>query len=186
MLIACLGWGSLVWAPQKLPVRGKWFTDGPFLPIEFARQSSDGRMTLVLVPDTFPQVRSLWKPMSVANLKEARKALGMRECQRHAKPESCVDYWPRGSRNRYVARRIGRWAKGLQIDAVVWTNLPPKFNDEEKRIPTAEEVVTYLRGLQGEKREKAERYVRMTPKQIDTEYRRIIEAQLGWTPQNPI
>ena len=186
MLIACLGWGSLISDPQKLPVRGKWFEDGPFLPIEFARKSSGGRITLVLMPHTSPLVRSLWVPMSVGNLREARKALGVRECPRSEKPESCVDYWPRGSRNRYVARRIGRWAKELQIDAVVWTNLRPEFNDEEKRIPTAEEVVTYLRGLQGETRENAERYIRMTPRQIDTEYRRRIEAELGWSPLSPI
>jgi hypothetical protein len=68
----------------------------------------------------------------------------------------------------------------------VWTNLPPKFNDEDKRIPTAEEAVTYLRGLQGEKREKAEQYIRMAPKQVDTDYRRRIHVELGWCCQSPV
>jgi hypothetical protein len=65
MLIACLGWGSLVWDPRELPVRGTWLTNGPFLPIEFARESSDGRITLVLVPDTIAVAQSLWASMSI-------------------------------------------------------------------------------------------------------------------------
>lgn len=186
MLITCLGWGSLVWDPRQLPVRGTWFTDGPFLPIEFARQSLNGRMTLVLAPKTFPLVRSLWKPMSVATLNEARSALGMCECPKNEEPKSCVDYWPRGCKKKFVARQVGEWAKGLQVDAVVWTNLAPKFNDEDNRIPTAEEVVTYLRGLQGEKRKKAEEYIRWTPRQVDTQYRKAIEAEIGWTPVGQI
>lgn len=180
-MIACLGWGSLVWDPRELPTRGEWFVDGPFLPIEFARQSSDGRVTLVLVPKSFAVVRCLWKPMAVSSLREARKALGLRECRHSSKPEECVDCWPRGTKNRLAAGAIGQWARMQHIEAVIWTNLSPKFGDDDKRLPTGPEVVAYLRGLQDEKREKAEQYVRRAPKQIDTEYRRLIERELGWT-----
>jgi hypothetical protein len=186
MLIACLGWGSLVWDPRDLSVRGNWFTDGPFLPIEFSRQSSNGRMTLVLMPTTFPSVRSLWKPISAVNLAAACKTLGKRECPDRTKPENCVDYWPSGSRNRYVSRQVGKWAKGLQIDAVVWTNLPPRFRGEDHLIPSAQEVVTYLRGLHGQERKQAKRYIQMTPKQIDTDYRRAIASKLKWDCLSPI
>ncbi len=78
MVIACLGWGSLIWDPRELPVQDKWFQDGPVLRLEFARQSSDDRLTLVLLP-TGTEVRSLWAPFSVADITEAQKALGKRE-----------------------------------------------------------------------------------------------------------
>jgi len=64
----------------------------------------------------------------------------------------------------------------------VWTNLPPKFNRADERIPTAKEVLAYLGKLRDEERENAKEYVRRAPRQIDTEYRRAFEKELGWTP----
>ena len=180
-LIACLGWGSLVWDPRELPVRGKWFRDGPFLPIEFARESDDGRMTLVFVSDTFPLVRSLWALMSTTNLARAREALRSREGVLKKNAERHIAHWSGGKVESPVVRRIAEWSKGLKIGTVIWTNLPPKFHKDE-RVPSVDEVVAHLDSLPHEKRKNAERYVRMTPRQIDTNYRRIIQARLGWTP----
>ncbi len=180
-LIACLGWGSLVWDPGDLPIRGKWFCDGPLLPIEFARKSSDERITLVLVPDTFPLVRSLWAPMSISDLNEAREALCKREGIPEKNEKKDIAHWRKGEQAEGVAQRIGRWAEALGLEAVVWTNLPPKFN-KKVEAPASDEVIAHIAGLAHEKRKHAERYIRMTPRQIDTDYRRIIEAKLGWTP----
>jgi hypothetical protein len=67
------------------------------------------------------------------------------------------------------------------IEAVVWTALPPKFNERNGYAATAGEVVARLDGLEAEERKAAEEYLRRTPSHIDTPYRRLIEAQLGWT-----
>lgn len=63
MKIVCLGWGSLVWDPKELLIDGHWNTDGPLLPIEFCRQSQDGRLTLVIDPQSEP-LQMLWSVMT--------------------------------------------------------------------------------------------------------------------------
>lgn len=186
MLVACLGWGSLVWDPRGLPVRGQWLTDGPLVPIEFARQSEDGRISLVIVPERFPQVRSLWALLSVTALNEAREALRNREGIPREKAWEDIGHWRGGRGKTRVEQRIGRWARTLGLAAVVWTNLPAKFNGKKGKIPSGEEVLTYLSGLTGEERNNAERYIRMAPRQIDTNYRRLIEERLGWTATGPV
>lgn len=177
-IIACLGWGSLIWNPRELPIQRKWHEDGPFLNIEFARQSSDGRITLVVIDgEQSAPVRALWAVMDIQNLDDAREALKRRE---GAKKSEHIGIWQTGDKPPTSIPAISNWSINRGIDAVVWTALPPKF-DGKDRIPSAEEVVSYLRGLRGVQRDNAERYVRLTPRQIDTPYRRSIEAELGWT-----
>ena len=55
-----------------------------------------------------------------------------------------------------TANIIGRWASTLGLDAVVWTNLPPKFNGEEGRIPAVEEVISFLNIQSSETKRRAE------------------------------
>jgi hypothetical protein len=182
MLITYLGWGSLVWDPRELPVRGRWFIDGPFIPIEFLRQSNDGRLTLVIAPESYPLIRSLWTLCSLDNLEDAKNALADREGIKRDNIKQCIGVWKLGDEEKGVISLISSWATQLCLDAVLWTNLPPKFNSEN-RIAEASEIIEYLENLPIEKRRNAERYVRNTPLQIDTPIRRLIETRLGWKPK---
>lgn len=178
--IACLGWGSLPWCPQYLPIRSAWFTDGPLIPLEFARQSKDGRITLVIVHSARP-VRSLWALMDSENLNRAREHLRVREGIPKHKTQY-IGHWSRGSRSPAAIPELPDWAIARKIDSVVWTALPPKFKGENYRQPSVEEVLGHLRALPGPKQKKAEEYIRQAPRQIDTAYRRWIEAELQWCP----
>lgn len=176
--IACLGWGSLIWDPRNLPIRRRWFADGPLLMAEFLRQSSDDRITLVLHESAAP-VRSLWSVMDCTDLAEARRALQARECC----SEGHIASWSQGQNGPSNIIDLPKWAEARGVGAVVWTGLPPKMGDTV-RCPTVDEVLGHLRRLSGAARENAERYIRRAPRQIDTAMRRRIEAELGWTPES--
>lgn len=174
-MIAFLGWGSLVWDPRTLPIHRHWHSDGPFVRAEFLRESKDRRLTLVL-SDTVEPVRSLWSTFSGVGLQEARQALVRRE----GATVGDIGVWSRGEPNPAGILELEQWASARSIKSVVWTALPAKFGGQSGVSPTVDEAVFHLGELTGSTRDVAEQYVRRTPAQIDTYYRRRIEAELGW------
>lgn len=176
MRIACIGWGSLVWNPGVLRVAGDWHNDGPTLPVEFARVSRDGRLTLVLTPGAKP-VATLWCELDYGSADAARAALAGREgCGIHA-----IGLWPGPPpKHRVGAEDIEPWARHAGVDAVVWTALGPRFNGDDGQAPaTVEEAVRYVEELGDDARAKALEYIWRAPAQIQTATRAAIEATLS-------
>lgn len=182
--LACVGWGSLVWRSGRLPLAGRWRPNGPKLPVEFARESDDGRVTLVAVPGQ-PTSPTLWAPLDLGDLEAAIRLLRRRERAR----SGTIGAWAADravagrepSRSEEVAGSIARWAGERGLTGVVWTDLPPRFRGEAGRVPSRDEVLYHLSSLRGAPRVRAERYVRRAPRQIRTPYREAIERRLGWT-----
>jgi len=178
MVIACLGWGSLIWDPQTLPVREEdWLRDGPVLPVEFSRHSGEDRITLVIRVDG-PAVPVLWWPTSYTSLDEAAEQLRIREGKtRHA----WIGRWPCEDNATYLHRHtIAAWATAKGLDGVVWTAIPPKWNGTDEVVPTLDEILGHLHALGPVRGAKAYEYIRRAPDQIETPLRaRLEEAVRG-------
>lgn len=181
LAIACVGWGSLVWEPRELPLRSLWFDDGPWLPVEFARQSANGRITLVIC-GVEHRVRTYWSLMAASDLQTAKAAFAAREGIKPRNAERHVGLWEAASGRSQgaAASTISQWAQEKELDAVLWANLPIGFIGRRGKVPSAEDILGYLRRLPPVPGKLAEEYVRRTPPQIETQYRRLIEHELGW------
>lgn len=180
MNIACIAWGSLLWNPGPLKLASGWHPDGPRLPLEFARDSDDSpELALVLCPGV-PPVPTYWAYVDAPDLATARAMLAAREKIADGHHEFIGSLPPVGGAHTPPA--IAAWMGERRIDAAIWTALPPKFDGIGGRMPSGSEAVDFLASLQGDTRKAAEFYVRRTPPHIDTRYRRLIEARLGWSP----
>lgn len=180
-MIACLGWGSLIWDPDGLPVKGGWNNDGLHLPVEFNRVSSDGRLTLVITEGALP-VAVLWAYLSVSSLEDGIQALAKREGISPANSERSVGAWSTAYSSQHTeTATIGKWAEERDLTAVVWTALKPGFRESRGTPLTCQEALTHLGSLEGEDRTCAEEYIRRAPVSVRTPYRTAIEHEFGWT-----
>lgn len=177
MKIACLGWGSLIWNTGSLLIQNEWFEDGAILPIEFTRQSDNGRMTLIIDKDALP-VRTLWALMATDNLDVAKESLKERE---NIENDDLIHFVEVSDETEDEIKQIViDWLKSKNLDAAIWTGLSLNRRIHKER-PSKDAVIQHLRDLPYNTKKVAEEYIRKAPKQIDTEYRRAIEAEFGWT-----
>lgn len=187
MKIAILGWGSLLWQPKDLQFDKEigWLENGPMLPIEYARISKDGRLTLVITKDV-KEVKTYFAISTYENEEEAvlnlavREGCGRKQIGSYDKSKSSF------SKEVFFEKNILGWIKNTDIDIVIWTNLGEKWdfkNDDGEVIKIIpDERVDYLIKLKNHKRALAEEYIRRTPTQIKTHYRSLIEKELDWKP----
>ena len=175
MKIACLGWGSLIWNPGVLPVAGEWQQDGPLLPIEFSRMSDGGELATAICLNA-PLVPVYWTQLAVNSQEEATLALREREQIPPQRKDGTGLLLIDGE----AVGELASWARERNIEALIWTALPPRVGQNEGQIPTAEQVLAYLGSLAGDVREHARSYIEQVPAQFETPYRRIIRSRLGW------
>lgn len=186
MNIAILAWGSLIWCPGSLRIRTRWRSDGPLLPIEFARISQDDRLTLVIQPGSADQP-TYWAFSEFTILKDARDNLKVREKSKSSdihhvlRDGSGVNDAP-----PEMARRITEWAgQHADIEAVVWTGLASNWREKRGRDFSPEDAVNFLLGLEAERDrakatyDRAWEYVTNTPGVVDTAVRKTMRAR-GW------
>lgn len=179
-LIACLGWGSLVWDPRELPREGTWQEGGPRLPIEFSRISSDGRLTLAIDPKKGESVPTRFVLSPRADLEDAVCDLRAREGT-SSKHIGYIDleHEKKSYREEEVGGIIRHWAKVHGFDAVVWTDLVPNFKKETDVPFSLDAAVKYLNGLPKNVAKQAREYIERAPTEVDTPLRRRLRDS-GW------
>jgi hypothetical protein len=166
MKIAVLGWGSLIWDSRELELpKTSWHEDGPLLPIEFARKSGHGRLTLVIYPsaNTIPV---LWARMHQTEISTAKETLRKREGINH---QNIGYYYEYRIHTRFpeITEAIQEWIKKHRFDALVWTDLKSNFD-----VYNEEKVFDYL-STEANK-EACREYIEKAPEQIETDMRRKI------------
>ncbi|HUW95137.1 MAG TPA: hypothetical protein VMW58_05080 [Anaerolineae bacterium] len=166
------------------------------MPIEFARVSKDGRLTLVICDESdhpsVAEVPTLWAYSCRTDLATARCDLRDRE---HTPTVDSIGFLSTrqdddSSSNVLTQKQlegVRGWARHKGLDGLVWTDLranwhnPPRgFRDKVTQPLNEDNVILYLSSLEGDTLCKAERYIGFAPQQVDTPIRRRIEQQLGW------
>jgi hypothetical protein len=173
MKIAYLGWGSLIWNSRELNLpENQWKKDGPLLPVEFVRISDNGRVTLVIDKKSEP-LPVLWAIAKEKNIKDAVNLLAKREGP--TDPKNIAHVNVADVTEDPIEQVVIDWLKEKDINAAIWTNLSYKNSR-----PSVEEIINYLRDLNGDKLNLAKEYILKAPPQIMTLYRRCILKTLGW------
>ncbi|HEY6464589.1 MAG TPA: hypothetical protein VIY69_01275 [Candidatus Acidoferrales bacterium] len=157
------------------------------LPIEFARISDDGRLTLVIHAGSKPQ-QTYWAISECRDLDRARENLKERE--------GCVSLdaiayrSPTGAAQSVtsdISAIMRAWlSTHTGVEAVIWTGLSTNWQRKFQTEFTVNEAANYLEGLENERQatdsrfKRAREYLANAPAPIQTEVRKRMHEK-GWT-----
>lgn len=187
MKIAIIAWGSLIWDPRTLKIKDRFKPTGPHLPLEFARISKDGRLTLAISKKYGTGCRTYVATSQFTNMEQAVENLWERESgprnftpgwfkQNNHKFTETVSWYVRGQKhpNELQYRIMKEWIQGTDYDAVIWTSLKVKFYEKTKKLFTPQEAVKYLKKLDPEARARAIEYIENAPPEMRTYVRALV------------
>lgn len=188
--IAVLTWGALSWDPRELPLvyedpeypERAWQAGGPELPIEFSRVTVDCRLIPVIDPVNGVPVPTLWARSRRNDLNAAIDDLMKVEGARNRKLVGFVDTKDNKHRclaHTAMAEPVKAWAREHGLDCVIWSELPPNFQNHSGRPFSLDAAVKYLGELPKALVEQARTYVDRAPAAVDTPLRRRL-AEDGW------
>jgi hypothetical protein len=177
-----LAWGSLVWDPRELQTAAKFMANGPLVPIEFCRISSDGRLALAIDEAFGALCKTYSAPSALDSLDAAMDNLCLREGLADARAIGFVE--PASGRQSdlavqshpQVVATIGAWADSLGYDAAIWTALASNFDEWGKGGEpfSVSAALQYLETLEREdpaKFAQALAYIRKAPPEVETPVR---------------
>ena len=186
LIVAILGWGSLIWDPRDLLRDGAWHMGGPVLPIEFSRVSSDCRLTLVIDPTNGVPVVTQYVRSLRTDLDNAISDLRQREgtVTNRIGFVNLVNGKSRCGVAPSLVGKIRDWGEEHGFGGIVWTDLPSNFEGEIGSRFSVEGATKYLVGLPRSAAERARQYINNAPAEVDTPLRRNIQES-GWLELTP-
>lgn len=176
MNIAVLAWGSLYWDKRELKIVDDWTNGGVILPIEFARISKDGRLTLVITEKYGTAIETYWAISKYSKLEEAIENLRARE-DTNTKGIGFVDLNSNKKQSKLsqpLLDNISAWAKEKVLDAVIWTDLESNFSEKQGKEFSYENAEKYLMTLNREAKKIADEYIKKAPELTMTKLRKRI------------
>ena len=181
MKIAVLAWDLLVRDRRELQVATYFEPNGPLLPIEFCRVSSDGRLTLV-VDETFGDVCTIYSaPSAIQSLDEAIENLRLKEGM-PARDKSGLSKRPPAAkatlRCNAIHKRLRRFRPGRHRMATTpqsgprWRATSTSPTRAGSRSPSRRRSATSKRWSPGRRRiAEALAYIRNAPIEVETPVR---------------
>jgi hypothetical protein len=179
MVVAILGWGSLIWddPPSFTEWHDNWQSGGPAVRLEFSRVSKSRHGALTLVID-----EANGEPCTVNYAMSKRKylvdAVADLRCREGCNwgRISCMENPAALSKALLPAEQaIKMWAENKGIDAVVWTALKSNFRSHVGSPFTVDNAKAYLKGLTPEGKVRAAEYMWRAPNFVDTPLRRAVQ-----------
>jgi hypothetical protein len=193
--IAVIAWGSLTWDDSRQFQRcSDWRFNGPALPVEFARVTSQReknqtRVSLVLLAGATPVV-TYWTEVNFMTVEDARRELAKAEGTTGSDPLSKIGFWSASStsagRLRDTILDVGKWASALGLDSAVWTDLKPNLPNDSAQVFSPDLLPAVTQRIEQYRSHpkwfsEARDYVERAPRQITTLCRAALNAHFGWT-----
>ncbi len=187
MKIAVLGWGSLLWegGPNFDEWHEPWQYDGPSIKLEFSRVSERRLGALTLVIDS-----ENGSPTIVAHCLSKRTDPEEAICDLRSREGTTLKHigyvFLADKRSQYRDKEsydaIVVWAKGKNIDVVVWTDLSSNFRCKVEKPFSVAAAISYLNTLDEAGRAKAAEYVWRAPHFVQTPLRKALQGEPWFTP----
>jgi hypothetical protein len=177
MKVGIIAWGSLITnSDELLIIHNAWASDGPMLPIEFARISKDKRITLVIYPP-FEEVKTYCNVSTFENLDNAIENLAKRE---KTKIENIgfINFQTGEIKSNKIPSELKRtfsiWNINRDFDALIWTDLDENFKVKMNRPFSLEASIEHLKSLSKSEFELAKNYILSTPENTQTRHRKAL------------
>lgn len=177
MKIGIIAWGSLITSKGDLSTKhDNWFSDGPMLPIEFARISKDNRITLVIFPP-FEDVVTYYNISTFNELELAKDNLAKREGTTLSNI-GFINFKTGEIISKKIPIELKKtfsiWNFNKDFDALIWTDLDENFKLKMKRPFSLEASIEHLKSLSPEEFEKAKNYILSSPENTQTRHRKAL------------